>query len=129
MHPGNIYIVCWFFLASEHGLRNYATVFPILTLRQLAEKTPLTVEEMTEKIDGLPKAKVNKYGAERFLEITKNYHLIMSSKFVKLRNFYYGNCLFFTFTCLIKNGETLATKVYVHKKFIKINYVIWWLFI
>nr|XP_022333521.1 Bloom syndrome protein homolog isoform X2 [Crassostrea virginica] len=66
-------------IASEHGLRNYATVFPILTLRQLAEKTPLTVEEMTEKIDGLPKAKVNKYGAERFLEITKNYHLIMSN--------------------------------------------------
>lgn len=55
-------------------------MFPILTLRQLAEKTPLTVEEMTEKVDGLPKAKVNKYGAERFLDITKNYHLIMSSK-------------------------------------------------
>lgn len=68
------------FTAAEHGLRNYATVFPILTLRQLAEKTPLTVEEMTEKVDGLPKAKVNKYGAERFLDITKNYHLIMSSK-------------------------------------------------
>lgn len=68
------------FTAAEHGLRNYATVFPILTLRQLAEKTPLTVEEMTEKVDGLPKAKVNKYGAERFLGITKNYHLIMSSK-------------------------------------------------
>lgn len=66
-------------IAAEHGLRNYATVFPILTLRQLAEKTPLTVEEMTEKVDGLPKAKVNKYGAERFLDITKNYHLIMSN--------------------------------------------------
>ncbi|XP_062602937.1 recQ-like DNA helicase BLM [Saccostrea cucullata] len=64
-------------IAAEHGLRNYATVFPILTLRQLAEKTPLTVDEMTASIDGLPKAKVNKYGAERFLEITKNYNLIL----------------------------------------------------
>jgi superfamily II DNA helicase RecQ len=66
--------------AAEHGVRNYATVFPILTLRQLAEKTPQTVEEMTQTIDGLPKAKVNKYGAERFLEITKTYHLILTSK-------------------------------------------------
>ncbi|XP_062613336.1 recQ-like DNA helicase BLM [Saccostrea cucullata] len=66
-------------IAAEHGLRNYATVFPILTLRQFAEKTPLTVDEMTASIDGLPKAKVNKYGAERFLEITKNYHLILSN--------------------------------------------------
>ncbi|XP_048737766.2 recQ-like DNA helicase BLM isoform X2 [Ostrea edulis] len=66
-------------IAAEHGLRNYATVFPILTLRQLAEKTPQTVEEMTQTIDGLPKAKVNKYGAERFLEVTKTYHLILSN--------------------------------------------------
>ncbi|XP_062567089.1 uncharacterized protein LOC134229355 [Saccostrea cucullata] len=66
-------------ITAEHGLRNYVTVFPILTLRQLAEKTPLTVDEMTASIDGLPKAKVNKYGAERFLEITKNYNLILSN--------------------------------------------------
>ncbi|XP_062604408.1 keratin, type I cytoskeletal 9-like [Saccostrea cucullata] len=32
---------------------------------------------MTASICGLPKAKVNKYGAERYLEITKNYHLIL----------------------------------------------------
>ena len=66
------------FAATEHGSKNYALIFPNAMLWQLAEKTPLTVEEMKREIDGLPETKINKYGAHRFLEVTTKYCVMLS---------------------------------------------------
>ncbi|XP_076443905.1 uncharacterized protein LOC143282199 [Babylonia areolata] len=66
-------------IATEHGSKNYALIFPNAMLWQLAEKTPLTVEEMKRDIDGLPEAKVNKYGAHRFLDVTTKFCVMLSS--------------------------------------------------
>lgn len=66
--------------ASEHGSKNYALIFPNAMLWQLAEKTPLTVEEMKKEIDGMPETKINKYGAHRFLDITTKFCIMVSSK-------------------------------------------------
>ncbi|KAK7116772.1 hypothetical protein V1264_002393 [Littorina saxatilis] len=66
-------------IATEHGSKNYALIFPNATLWQLAEKTPLTVEEMKREIDGLPETKINKYGAHRFTDITTKYCVMLAS--------------------------------------------------
>ena len=66
--------------ASEHGSRNYALIFPNAVLWQLAEKTPLTVQEMKSNIDGLPVTKIKKYGAHRFLEVTSKYCDLISGE-------------------------------------------------
>lgn len=72
---------CAVFSATEHGSKNYALIFPNAMLWQLAEKTPLTVEEMKREIDGLPETKINKYGAHRFLEVTTKYCVMLSCEF------------------------------------------------
>ncbi|OWF37785.1 Bloom syndrome protein-like [Mizuhopecten yessoensis] len=66
-------------IAQEHGFKNVDRLFPLAMLRQLAEETPLTVDEMTDKIDNLPQYKVTKYGADRFLDITTKYCVLMST--------------------------------------------------
>ncbi|XP_060083863.1 recQ-like DNA helicase BLM [Ylistrum balloti] len=66
-------------IAQEHGFKNVDRLFPLAMLRQLAEETPLTVDEMTSKIDNLTEYKVTKYGADRFLDITTKYCVLMST--------------------------------------------------
>lgn len=66
-------------IAQEHGFKNVDRLFPLAMLRQLAEETPLTVDEMTSKIDNLTSYKVNTYGAHRFLDITTTYCVLMST--------------------------------------------------
>ncbi|XP_033749832.1 Bloom syndrome protein homolog isoform X2 [Pecten maximus] len=66
-------------IAQEHGFKNVDRLFPLAMLRQLAEETPLTVDEMTSKIDNLTAYKVTTYGAHRFLDITTTYCVLMSS--------------------------------------------------
>ncbi|KAK7481319.1 hypothetical protein BaRGS_00027399, partial [Batillaria attramentaria] len=66
-------------IATEHGSKNYALIFPNPMLWQLAEKTPLTVEEMKREIDGLPETKINKYGAHRLLDVTTKYCVMLAS--------------------------------------------------
>jgi hypothetical protein len=46
----------------------------------MAEKTPITVDDMVSGIDNMPRAKVMKYKAERFLDITRNYKYMIDSK-------------------------------------------------
>ncbi|KAJ8304560.1 hypothetical protein KUTeg_018143, partial [Tegillarca granosa] len=62
-------------IAIEHGVRNFVTIFPTASLREMAEKAPISVESM-KKVENLPEAKIKKYNAERFLEITAKYNAL-----------------------------------------------------
>lgn len=64
-----------FFIAIEHGVRNFVTIFPTASLREMAEKAPTSVEAM-KKVENLPEAKIKKYNAERFLEVTVKYNAL-----------------------------------------------------
>ena len=66
--------------AREHNVKNVMNMFPPAMLRQLAEKTPLDVEEMATKIDNLPRHKIEKYGGDRFLRVTTKYYCMIASK-------------------------------------------------
>lgn len=65
-------------IAIEHGVRNFVTIFPTASLREMAEKAPISVESM-KKVENLPEAKIKKYNAERFLEITAKYNALYES--------------------------------------------------
>ena len=73
------YLVC--IDSTEFQIRNFNTIFPPACLRQMAEKTPTTVDELVTGIDNMPRAKVTKYRAERFLDITRNYKYMIDSKY------------------------------------------------
>ncbi|XP_076101407.1 uncharacterized protein LOC143071156 [Mytilus galloprovincialis] len=66
-------------IAAEYAVRNFVMIFPTNCLRQMAERTPTTVDEMVTGIDNMPRAKVTKYKAERFLDITRNYKCMIDS--------------------------------------------------
>ncbi|XP_052100493.1 recQ-like DNA helicase BLM [Mytilus californianus] len=66
-------------IAAEYGVRNFVMIFPTNCLRQMAERTPTTVDEMVTGIDNMPRAKVTKYKAERFLDVTRNYKYMIDS--------------------------------------------------
>ena len=62
------------FPAAERNVRNFATVFPAATLRELAKMMPESEDELTQQeIEGLTEYKVKAYNAARFLEITTKY--------------------------------------------------------
>lgn len=69
------------FTAAEFNVRNFVTIFPVACLRQMAEITPSTVDQMVKEIDNMPRAKVTKYKADRFLDITRNYKFMIESMF------------------------------------------------
>ncbi|GFN80529.1 Bloom syndrome protein homolog [Plakobranchus ocellatus] len=62
-------------IAAEHNMKNYALIFPESALKQLAQHTPITKEEMIEQIDHFNATIVEKYQAHRFLEITLKYSM------------------------------------------------------
>ncbi|XP_005098478.1 Bloom syndrome protein homolog isoform X2 [Aplysia californica] len=64
-------------IATEHNFKNYALIFPESALKQLAQRTPITVEEMVDQIDHFNVTMVEKYKAQRFLEITLKYSMEM----------------------------------------------------
>ncbi|XP_063432421.1 recQ-like DNA helicase BLM [Mytilus trossulus] len=66
-------------IAAEYAVRNFVMIFPTNCLRQMAERTPTTVDEMVTGIDNMPRAKVTKYKAERFLDVTRNYKCMIDS--------------------------------------------------
>ncbi|XP_046571686.1 Bloom syndrome protein homolog [Haliotis rubra] len=67
-------------IAREHNIKNYTSVFTNQILWQLADKRPLTLEEMrNSEIDGLTNYRITAYGAERFLDITTKYCCMFST--------------------------------------------------
>ena len=66
-------------IAQERHITNYASVFPNPMLLSMAAEVPLTVDEMQDKIDGMTRHKIMKYGGERFLEITSKYCMMYSN--------------------------------------------------
>ncbi|XP_046358869.2 Bloom syndrome protein homolog [Haliotis rufescens] len=67
-------------IAREHNIKNYTSVFTNQILWQLADKRPLTLEEMkSSEIDGLTNYRISAYGAERFLDITTKYCCMFST--------------------------------------------------
>ncbi|CAG5118509.1 unnamed protein product, partial [Candidula unifasciata] len=62
-------------IASEHGVKNYALIFPESALKQLAQCTPITREEMIEQIDHFNATIIDKYQAHRLLDITLKYSM------------------------------------------------------
>ncbi|KAK3583557.1 hypothetical protein CHS0354_026147 [Potamilus streckersoni] len=59
-------------IAQEHGIGKYDIIFPAKCLQEMARKLPFTIEEMS-KIENLPMQKIQRYRADRFLDITANY--------------------------------------------------------
>ncbi|XP_059159362.1 recQ-like DNA helicase BLM isoform X2 [Physella acuta] len=66
-------------IAAEHNIKNYAVIFPESALKQLAQRTPITREEMIEQIDHFNATIIDKYQAERLLEITLKYSIELSA--------------------------------------------------
>ena len=70
--------------AQEHGLlqssgaAQYRAVLSDTSLRQMAEHLPMTLDEMIEKVDGVTRAKMSRFGVDRFLEITNKYAVKMA---------------------------------------------------
>ncbi|KAK3098744.1 hypothetical protein FSP39_022633 [Pinctada imbricata] len=61
-------------IAAERSVRNFATVFPTATLRELAKMMPESEEEMIQQeIEGLTEFRVKTYNACRFIPITSKY--------------------------------------------------------
>ncbi|KAL3866614.1 hypothetical protein ACJMK2_043898 [Sinanodonta woodiana] len=59
-------------IAQEHGVAKYDIIFPAKCLQEMARKLPFTIEEMST-IENLPMQKIQRYKADRFLDITANY--------------------------------------------------------
>ncbi|RUS80873.1 hypothetical protein EGW08_011344, partial [Elysia chlorotica] len=66
-------------IAAEHNMKNYSLLFPESALKQLAQCTPITKEEMIEQIDHFNATIVEKYQAHRFLEITLKYSMELTA--------------------------------------------------
>ena len=73
-----LFVKFFTFLAAEHGIKNSALIFPESALRQMAARTPITRGELIDQIDHFNSTIVDKYKAERFLEITLKYSMEMA---------------------------------------------------
>ena len=61
-------------------MKNYALIFPESALKQLAQHTPITKDEMIEQIDHFNATIVEKYQAHRFLEICLKYSMELTGE-------------------------------------------------
>ncbi|XP_055892664.1 recQ-like DNA helicase BLM [Biomphalaria glabrata] len=66
-------------IAAENNVKNYALIFPESALKQLAQSTPITREEMIEQIDHFNATIIDKYQAHRLLDITLKFSLQLSA--------------------------------------------------